>query len=180
MRIHELLTEAEASDDELRKRWGDFDDNVKMFLPKTQLSREPASTLWTCYAAIQDVLGSDRVTDDEDELESGMYFVYESPYQPMFKDTEADGPGGSIAIPNLDSTSAKDVAIAVHEAYHAYVHDKVKGMGRMSSNEKIINNLAEKWLRKHLSGAALHVALEAIVASRISYGPHHLPSPPRS
>jgi hypothetical protein len=68
--------------------------------------------------------------------------------------------------------------VAVHEACHAYVHDKVKGAGQAYSNEKIINNLAEKWLRKHLSGPALHVALEAIIGSRISYGKDHIPQGP--
>jgi hypothetical protein len=67
------------------------------------------------------------------------------------------------------------VAIAVHEACHAYVHDKIKGKGAMYSNEKIINNLAEKWLRDHLTGTALHVALETITGSRISYGKDYLP-----
>ncbi len=46
------------------------------------------------------------------------------------------------------------------------------------ANEKIINNLAEKWLRKHLSGPALHVALETITGSRISYGKDHIPKGP--
>ena len=89
----------------------------------------------------------------------------------MFRDTD-DGVG-SINLPNLDSKAAKDVAIAAHEAYHAYVHGKSQG-GAVYANEKIINNLAEKWLRNHLSGPALHVGLEQIVGSRISYGPNHI------
>ena len=102
----------------------------------------------------------------------GMYYVYQSNEAPMFRDT--DNGVGSINLPNLDSTAARDVATAAHEAYHAYVHSKSQG-GVAYSNEKIINNLAEKWLRKHLSGPALHAALEQIVGSRISYGPHHMP-----
>jgi hypothetical protein len=94
----------------------------------------------------------------------------------MFRDTEESGPGGSINIPNLESRAAKDVAVAAHEACHAYVHDRTKGQGRVHANEKIINNLAEKWLRKHLSGPALHVAIEAITGSRINYGKDHIPN----
>jgi hypothetical protein len=175
MKIIEILKEAEASDVELKQRYGEFDPEDKPMLPTTQVGGAPAPTLWTCYAAIQNVLGRGRVTDDEDALAPGMYFVYQSNEPPMFRDTEDSGPGGSINLPNLESRAAKDVAVAVHEACHAYVHDKVKGAGRAYSNEKIINNLAEKWLRKHLSGPALHVALEQIIGSRVSYGKDHMP-----
>lgn len=175
MKIYEIVSEAEASDIELKQRYGDFDPEDKPMLPQTQLTKEPAPTLWTCYAAIESILGRSRVTDDEDSIEPGMYYVYQSNEPPMFKDTEDSGPGGSINIPNLESRSARDVAMAAHEACHAYVHDKLKGQGRVHSNEKIINNLAEKWLRKNLSGSALHVALEAILGSRISYGKDHIP-----
>ena len=176
MKIYELLGEAEASDVELKQRWGDFDPEDKPMLPTTKVGGAPAPTLWSAYAAIQNVLGRGRVTDDEDAIKPGMYYVYQSNEPPLFRDTEESGSGGSINIPNLDSHAAKDVAVAVHEACHAYVHDKVKGAGQAYSNEKIINNLAEKWLRKHLSGPALHVALETILGSRISYGQNHMPS----
>jgi hypothetical protein len=175
MRARQFIKEAEASDVELKQRWGDFDPEDKPMLPTTQLSNAPAPTLWTAYDAIQSVLGRNRVTDDEDEIEPGMYYVYQSSGPPMFRDTEESGPGGSINVPDLDSKAARDVAVAVHEAYHAYVHDRTNGQGIVHSNEKIINNLAEKWLRKHLSGSALHVALETIVGSRISYGKDHMP-----
>ena len=175
MRIHEIISEATASDIELKQRWGDFDPDDRDMLPYTDLDRSAASTLWSAYDAIANILGSDRVTDDDEEWEPGMYYVYQSNGPAMFRDTEDSGLGGSIGVPNLSSKAAKDVAVAVHEAYHAYVHDKIKGQGRVYSNEKIINNLSEKWLRKHLTGTALHVALETILGSRISYGPHHLP-----
>jgi hypothetical protein len=174
--VGESIKEAEASDDELKKRYGDFDPEDKPMLPTTQVGGAPAPTLWTAYDAIRNILGNSRVTSDDDDLEPGMYYVYASNEPPMFRDTEDSGPGGSINIPNLESKAARDVAIAVHEACHAYVHDKIKGAGRVSSNEKIINNLAEKWLRKHLSGPALHVALETILGSRISYGSDHMPN----
>ena len=175
MRANEFIKEAEASDAELKQRYGDFDPEDKPMLPTTQVGGAPAPTLWTAYDTIQNILGNDRVTDDEDDVEPGMYYVYQSNEPPMFRDTEESGPGGSINIPNLESKSARDVAMAAHEAFHAYVHDRTKGAGAVYSNEKIINNLAEKWLRKHLSGTALHVAIETITGSRISYGKDHMP-----
>lgn len=174
MRAQEFMVEADATDAELRQRYGEFDPEDKMMLPTTKLGSDPAPTLWTAYDAIQNILGKNRVTDDEDDIEPGMYYVYPSAAPPLFRDTEDSGTGGSINVPNLDSKSARDVAIAVHEAYHAYVHDRTKGAGVAYTNEKIINNLAERWLRKHLSGSALHVALEAITKSRVSYGRNHL------
>lgn len=174
MRAKEFILEAEASDTELKQRWGDFSPEDKPMLPQTRVGGAPAPTLWTAYSVIQNILGRNRVTDDDDELEPGMYYVYQSNESPMFKDT-GDGVG-SINLPNLDSTAARDVATAAHEAYHAYVHNKSQG-GFAHANEKIINNLAEKWLRNHLSGPALHVALETIVGSKISYGPNHMPKP---
>jgi hypothetical protein len=178
MKVYEILNEAEASDAELRQRYGDFDPEDKPMLPTTKVGGAPAPTLWTAYEAIQSILGRGRVTDNEDDIAPGMYYVYASPETPMFRDTEESGPGGSINIPNLESKAAKDVAIAAHEACHAYVHDRTKGGGRVHANEKIINNLAERWLRKHLSGPALHVALETITGSRISYGKDYMPSGP--
>jgi len=172
MRINELL-EALASDADLKARYGDFDPEDKPMLPTTHVGGAPAPTLWTAYDVIRNILGKDRVTDDDEELGPGMYYVYQSSGPPMFRDT-GDGVG-SINLPNLDSKAAKDVAQAAHEAYHAYVHSKSQG-GVVHANEKIINNLAEKWLRKHLSGPALHVGLEQIVGSRISYGPNHIPT----
>ena len=180
MRISEIISEAEASDDELRQRYGEFDPEDKPMLPTTKVGGAPAPTLWTAYDAIESILGRSRVTSDEDAIEPGMYYVYQSSEPPMFKDTEDSGTGGSINIPNLDSKAARDVAMAVHEACHAYVHDKTKGSGRVHANEKIINNLAEKWLRNHLSGPALHVALETITGSRISYGQDHIPNSQKS
>lgn len=174
MRITDIIQEAEASDQELKQRWGDFEPSDKPMLPYTQVKSAPAPTLWRAYDVIENILGKNRVTDDDEELRPGMYYVYQSSEPPMFRDT--DNGVGSINLPNLDSTAAKDVAVAAHEACHAYVHSKSRGA--VYGNEKIINTLAEKWLRKHLSGPALHVALEQIVGSRISYGKDHIPKGP--
>lgn len=176
MRAREFIIEAEAGDAELRARYGDFDPEDRPMLPRTQTNLEPAATLWTAWDVVKNILGSNRVTDDEDALKPGMYYVYQSKGEPMFRDTD-DG-AGSINLPNLNSTAAKDVAQAAHEAYHAYVHSRTQG-GVVHANEKIINNLAEKWLRKHLSGPSLHAAMVALTGSRISYGPHHMPTGPK-
>ena len=178
MRATDFIYEAEASDAELTQRYGSFEPEDKPMLPTTQVGGAPAPTLWTAYDAIESILGRSRVTSDEDAIEPGMYYVYASNESPMFRDTEESGTGGSINIPNLESRAARDVAMAAHEACHAYVHDRTKGSGRVHANEKIINNLAEKWLRKHLSGPALHVAIETITGSRISYGQDHVPNGP--
>lgn len=167
------LHEAEASDADLRARWGDFDPEDRAMLPQTTTNLQGASTLWTAYAVVQNILGKNRVTNDEDALTPNMYYVYQSNEKPMFKDT--DNGVGSINLPDLSSTAARDVAVAAHEAFHAYVHSKSQG-GIVHANEKIINNLAEKWLRKHLSGPALHAAIEKITGSRISYGSNHMPN----
>jgi hypothetical protein len=174
----QTVEEAAASDAELKQRYGDFEPEDKPMLPTTQVKGAPAPTLWSAYETIQKILGRGRVTDNEDDIQPGMYYVYQSNEPPMFRDTEESGPGGSINVPNLESRAARDVAMAAHEACHAYVHDKTKGAGRVHANEKIINNLAEKWLRKHLTGSALHVALETIIGSRVSYGKDHIPPGP--
>jgi hypothetical protein len=56
------------------------------------------------------------------------------------------------------------------------VSSNVKNVLELISNEKIVNSLAEKWLRKHLVGAELHVALEKILGSKLHYGKDHLPA----
>ena len=178
MKVYEILKEAEASDDALKARYGEFNPEDKPMLPTTQVKGAPAPTLWTAYQTIQNILGRDNVTDDDDELQPGMYYVYQSNESPMFRDTDGHGNGGSINLPNLDSTAARDIAVAAHEACHAYVHNK--SQGQAYSNEKIINNLAERWLRKHLTGPELHVALEQIIGSRISYGKDHIPKGPNT
>ena len=176
MKINELL-EAAASDDELRARYGDFEPEDKPMLPQTHLTKEPGPTMWSCRDVIKNILGADNVTDDEDELESGMYYMYNAGDKGhgQFRatgDTNADA--GSVEVRDLDSHAAADVGIAAHEAYHAWAHKK--SQGGVYRNEKIVNNLAEKWLRKHLRGPSLHIAIEALTQSRINYGQDYLPS----
>jgi len=71
MRAYEFIIEAEASDIELKQRYGEFDPEDKPMLPTTRIGGAPAPTLWSAYDAIRNVLGTDRVTDDEDEYRTG-------------------------------------------------------------------------------------------------------------
>jgi len=91
---------------------------------------------------------------------------------PFFKDMpELDEKpfSGTITVPDINSRDAAHIASAVHEAYHAWIFSRSKA-GNLYANEKMVNQLAEKWLKKHLSGIQLHAALEVITHSRISYG----------
>jgi len=135
---------------------------------------EAESTGWTALEVVESILGKGRVTADEDELVQGMYYVYESNSPPAFEDTEELGQtGGAIRLHDLEATDPQAIAEAAHEACHAYAHSKSTS-GMLYTNEKIINNLAEIWLRKNLSGTALHFALEHILGSKLHYGPDHM------
>jgi len=148
--------------------------------PYSAPMRGPAATPFTVYQAISAVLGHEDVTNDEDDLTEEnhmqMVYVYEGSRNGYYIATD-DGTGGSIEVHNMGSKAAADVAVGVHEACHALVHRKTGGEGRLSSQEKIVNNMAERWIRKHLHGMAQHVALETITGSRIDYGPNHMPRP---
>jgi hypothetical protein len=76
----------------------------------------------------------------------------------------------TIEIRDYDSRDAADLACAVHEAYHAYIHYKTGRKGRLAFNEKMVNILATKWLKKNLKGMELRVALDWIMHSKINYG----------
>ena len=135
---------------------------------------EAESTGWTALEVVESILGKNRVTADDDELVQGMYYVYESSSPPQFEDTEEPGqPGGAIRLRDLNATDPKSIAEAAHEACHAYAHSKSTG-GMLYTNEKIINSLAEIWLKKNLSGTSLHFALEHILGSKLHYGADHM------
>jgi len=98
-----------------------------------------------------------------EEFRNALYASFEPPY------TYGNGrvSPGKISLPSITSDNAAYLAAAVHEAYHAYIFFKTRGQGNLKSNEKIVNVLAEKWLRKHLKGFTLHSALNIINTSRI-------------
>lgn len=74
--------------------------------------------------------------------------------------------GGVIGLEDIHGTTPKAIAVAVHEAYHAWLHQQ----GRNHNDEEMVNKLATKWLRKNLSGMFLHSALNILLHSKIHYG----------
>jgi hypothetical protein len=178
MRIIEIVQEARSSDREMSQRYPEMTpDELEFMGGNFDLPRDPGPTLWSCRAVIENILGTDLVTGDEHRLKPGMYYMFDGVKEPFFRPTgDTNAEAGSIELPDLDSHAARDVGAAAHEAYHAYVHNR--SPGQAYGNEKIVNNLAERWLRKHLSGASLHYALEAITKSRIDYGTDHTPKGP--
>jgi hypothetical protein len=168
MRLTELLLEYDLSDDAMRRAGWDGDPETK-WLHNEKSDNTKAPTDWTSYDVICDILGKQNIVRDDEDFSPGQYYVYSSPW-PLFNsdDSSPDDIGGSLGVPNLDSRDAKDVATAAHEAYHAWLHSRSRG--KIYANEKIVNKLAARWLKQHLSGLALHSALELILHSNISYG----------
>lgn len=138
--------------------------------PDTRWAYDPpgeetsVSTNWTGLQVVEDILGKDLVTDDEHSVQPGMYYVYQSRRSSFYV---VDGIG-VVSLADPYSRQAVHVAVAAHEAYHAYIASKSKG--QLYANEKTVNAMATKWLKKNLTGVALHVALERILHSKIYYG----------
>lgn len=72
---------------------------------------------------------------------------------------------GIIGIPHPTSSHGKDIASAAHESFHAWLHLN----GGDWTDEQIVNDHSETWLKKNMTGFALFSALEHILESRISY-----------
>lgn len=166
MRACEFIYERSASDDELRRRGWPGDDSSRWAFDYAT-PNESATTEWRAIDVVKDILGSKWVTDSDDNISPGQYLVYQS-NDSFFEPTGSKGEGGAIRLANPDSQSAHDVAQAAHEAYHAWMHQR--SGGTVFTNEKLANKKATDWVRKHLSGHALHVALEEILKSKINYG----------
>lgn len=184
MKLRELFEAIQPTDAEMKaahgndQEWDSMDADDKEMHPLNAPMKGVAPTPFTVYTAIQSVLGRGNVTYDEDELAAGdgKIYVWNGSREGFFVPND-DDTGGSIEVQNMDSRDARQVAIGVHEAYHAYIHQRTNAQGQLSSQEKIVNNLAYKWIMRHLKGMAQHVALEAINASRVNYGHHHMPNP---
>lgn len=161
MRIGELF-ERKATDNELRQLGWDGDPDSRWIYDEPL--RGSAPTAFTAFQAVQNILGPGNVTDDEEELQPSQYLVYPST-RTMFVPTEGER-SGAIEIRNPYSRDAREVAIAVHEACHAWLHSR----GEEYTDEHTVNEFATRWLRANLSGPELHVALETILKSKISYG----------
>lgn len=181
MRLRELFEARFPTHPEINAAMGQevSADEYEM-TPYSAPMRGSAATPFTVYQAISAVLGHKNVTNDDEDItpenQDHMVYVWDGSREGFFIPTD-DGTGGSIEVQNMWSREAAAVAAGVHEAFHALVYRKTGGQGQLVSQEKIVNNLAEKWLRKHLTGMAQHVALERITGSRISYGSNHMPRP---
>lgn len=157
------------SDEELMRMGADPTDPLDRMFYGYNIPPGKSTTNWQCIDVIRDILGNEVVTFDEDNIAPGQIYVYNTTNKPIFVPTDEDSEfGGSIAIPNIHSRDAADVAVAAHEAYHAKLYKKVNG--QLFMNEKLINKYASRWLHNHLSGFNLHAALEMITKSKLSYG----------
>lgn len=76
--------------------------------------------------------------------------------------------GGSLRLASLDSKSPEAVIEAVHEARHAQLHLD-KGLPESAHLENKVNDFAERWARKNLSGENLNRALKHLDESDASH-----------
>lgn len=152
---------------------------LKEFEDRIFLAELRAPTKFTGLDVFADILGHNNIGTDKDKLKDGQYLIknvdpnskwddpgFSKPWTSTIGDEPQHYPG-AITVYDYKSRDAKDIAVAAHEAYHALMYKKGKSY---FDNEKLTNNLAAKWLKKHLTGPELHVALEMILNSNISYG----------
>lgn len=120
---------------------------------------------------LYDILGKDRVTLDPDKAKPGDIYVWRSTANGKGATFTPDESGvGIIKVPDgyqskNHGDTARRIASAAHEAYHALLWLKDKNF----VNEQLVNKLATRWLQDHLSGMFLHAALEKLRQSKISY-----------
>lgn len=167
MKLSDIITESrQPTDAEMRMRGWDDDTDDSGFKPDWSVGGAPSPVGFSVLNTVRNILGSDNVCTEEDKYTPGQYYVFAG-HRGWFTDLE--GEGSSIELPcDLFSNAAVDIATAAHEAYHAWLHNRSRG--KVYTNEKMVNQLATKWLKKHLTGVNLHVALERILKSKISYG----------
>ena len=180
MRASEFITERQLTDLELRQRGWDGNEEYRSWYAD-EIPNGKASTRFSVSAAIGDILGWDNLYFDEDQDDvdhsygTNVIFV-NTEYGGLnggqrgtfarFDDAEGGGMVINLAFP-AESHDARDVGTAVHEAFHAKI--AMGSRGDLYGNEQLVNKMAEKWLRAHLTGIELHVALEGVTKSRISY-----------
>lgn len=141
-----------------------------------------ATTNWTVINTIKNILGDDLVATSNPK--EGQYLVIKGDYAAFGKTDNRDPydweielniappnkpEAGTIEVPDLNSRDARFVAMAAHEAFHAFILSK-SPKTKLFRNEKYVNQLATKWVKKNITGMALHVALETILQSKIDYG----------
>lgn len=180
MRASEFITERKYTDLELRQRGWDGTDEYRDWYDD-EIPNGKASTRFSVIAAIGDILGWDNIYVDEEQndidyADGTNVIIINTEYRGLyggqrgtFERFDAVDGGGmviNLAFP-AESHDARDVGTAVHEAFHAKI--ALGSRGNLYVNEQLVNKMAEKWLRAHLTGMELHVALEGVTKSRISY-----------
>jgi hypothetical protein len=187
--IIEQLEEDRQSDDEYFKSQGWDGDPTTRFIYVDSYKKKKATTQWTTLAAIEDVLGKDMVIKWDNmrppklkQLQPNKVYVMlyhivgSISFIPQLDYLKKTGQlCGIISVRSLVSRNADDVSMAVHEAYHAKLWFKVKGQGNFYGNEKVVNDLAEKWLKKNIRGFNVQVGMDKIGTSRAGYGVNKAP-----
>ena len=185
-----LIDEGRKEDDEYYRSLGwEGDPDDREFYADTKGKK--STTKWTVLAAVQNILGKDVVEEwnevsppEPEEMIPGKIYVMSSittGLRPSFFPTRSETgvPGGILyAAKKIESRNSEDITPAVHEAYHAQLYLKSKGQGQFHGNEKVVNDLAEKWLKKNLGGFNVQVAMDKLGVSRIGYGINRAPYVP--
>lgn len=155
-------------------------------------TRRKSTSEWTLVAAVKDILGDSVAVEWNNmrpptgkQLKPGKIYIVpnirsggRSAFIPNSPPKAKKGkpapepvaPGGIIFVPKVIlGRNSDDLAITVHEAYHAKLYMKAGGIGQFHGNEKVVNDLAEKWLKAHLKGFNVQVAMDMIGVSRKGY-----------
>jgi hypothetical protein len=177
MRSKEFVTERLPTPDEMQIRGVDPNDidDVKMSNSDRDIPSVPGPVGFTALQAIGNILGRDRVCTDEKYYIPGKRNILVTDEGGLTRNSfdysaamgDDRSAGAVIYIDDIFSSQARNIAIAVHEAYHAWMF--LKSGGTVFQNEKMVNRMAIRWLRKHLSGMNLQIATEEILHSNLSY-----------
>lgn len=126
---------------------------------------------WRAIDVVRNILGADNVIDDKVEnpesAQPHQFIVTHSwvnSTPDMFSDLDCES--GVVCLADRYGTTPAAIAKAAHESFHAWLHQNKQP----NNNEKLVNQLATEWLRKHFSGMFLRAALDTILKSKIHYG----------
>jgi hypothetical protein len=176
-----IIDEDKKADYEYYKKMGWEGNPDEIWLYDTGPTKK-ATTTWSVLMAVRDILSKDVTVEEwdpiteptDEEVEPGVVYVMKNLIRgkrtAFFPRMVGGKAGGIIYINNYESRNSDEIAMAVHEAYHARLWIKAKGQGVFHGNEKVVNDLAEAWLKKNLNGFNLQVAMDKLGLSRKGYG----------
>lgn len=121
------------------------------------------------------ILGPENVTTDEEKYTEGEipYSLEQASQIPgaegglFIGSEEAEDRNGSIVVLDIDATDPESLAIAAHEASHAFLH--MHGINEGDQREDEVSELAGKWLAGHLGGRDLARALNKLQEGLATY-----------